>query len=167
MAYGIRSEDFVAACIYAAGCDVRTPVRGVVSRMCERGYESESGNQRRCFYGEDQYDINAAFMFLWIEERLIWQSDWQARLDELAETPLARWLGTILDYDHVYFNDEGTDWGAKNISPPSRRNVLMRSITTHMTCPEQTKRLLEANGWSPDTLHPDVLRNAWAPMYSA
>ncbi|CAJ38040.1 hypothetical protein [Methanocella arvoryzae] len=106
MAYGMPASEFLALCMIMADFDLEMTALEVIGRAEE--YQNTTGRE----IGEGRSDFRSAFY------EIIWtwrpQDIGHGQMGDpqklLARTPLKDWIGLILQYDHVWFNDEGESW---------------------------------------------------------
>lgn len=104
MAYGIPASEFLAVCMIMADFDLELSALEVIGKTEE--YQDSTGRE----FGEGRGDFRGAFyeiIWEWRPQGIGQMGDPQKLL---ARTPLKDWIGLILKYDHVWFDEEGETW---------------------------------------------------------
>jgi hypothetical protein len=109
MSYGIPASEFLAISMILADFDLEMTALEVIVKAEE--YQNSTGQE----FGEGRGDFRGAFY------ELIWawrpQGIGQGQMGDpqklLARTPLKDWIGLILKYDHVWFDEEGESWSSE------------------------------------------------------
>jgi hypothetical protein len=103
MACGIPAAEFLGICIIMSDYDLNMNMLEVVKRIDE--FEKTTGMD----YGTGQQDFHCAFIDLFL--RMAKEYDHNFELDDfLGKTTLKDWVGPILRFQDVWFNDEGESW---------------------------------------------------------
>ncbi len=103
MAIGMPAAEFLGICIIMSGYDLNKNMLEVVQRVDE--FETTTGMD----YGIGNPDFHSSFYDLY------WKTaempDYHCDIDEvLGKTTLKDWVGPILRFQDVWFNDEGEYW---------------------------------------------------------
>lgn len=123
MAYGMPASEFLALCMIMADFDLEMNALEVIGRAEE--YQNTTGRE----FGEGRGDFRGAFY------EIIWawrpQGIGQGQMGDpqklLAKTPLKDWIGLILKYDHVWFDEEGEAWSVEPEDKDWPENMKSRS----------------------------------------
>lgn len=106
MAYGMPAAEFLATCMIIADFDLEMTAIEVIGKVEE--YQNSTGRE----FGEGRGDFRGAFyeiIWAWRPEG-VGQGQMGDPQKLLARTPLRDWIGLILKYDHVWFDEEGETW---------------------------------------------------------
>ncbi|HMK45114.1 MAG TPA: hypothetical protein VK436_00665 [Methanocella sp.] len=105
MSYGIPASEFLAICMIMADFDLEVSALKVIQGA--EKYQDLTGSE----FGEGRGDFRGAFYEIiasWRPEGISIQMGEPQRF--LGRTPLKDWIGVILRYDHVWFDEEGETW---------------------------------------------------------
>jgi hypothetical protein len=102
MACGIPAAEFLGICIIMSDYDLNRNMLEVVNRIDE--FERATGME----YGTGYQDFHCAFIDLYLRTQPVYR---KFELDDvLGKTTLKDWVGPILRFQDVWFNDEGESW---------------------------------------------------------
>ena len=123
MAYGMPAAEFLATCMIMANFDLDMSALEVIAKAEE--YQNSTGRE----FGEGRGDLRgASYELIWA-----WRPEGvgQGQMGDpqklLARTPLRDWIGLILRYDHVWFDEEGESWSAEPEDKEWPENVKSRA----------------------------------------
>ena len=121
MAAAILTEDFLAICLILANGDLGTRLEEVICRA--ETYQESSDRH----FGITRRDFRCAFIRLCFR---IYPETGVGNYEEmLTINPLLRhWINPILNFEDVYFNDEGEHWWVPEGAVPSEVNLKMRNF---------------------------------------
>ncbi len=117
MGYGIPAAEFLGICILMADFDLQTDALQVVNRL--EAFQREE----HCRFGTSDRDFRGSLLQL----QLCSGESYQLNEPEanLMSKELCQLSNLILQFDHVWFNDEGEDWQklGKEEWPEERRDL--------------------------------------------
>lgn len=146
----IPSEDLLILCLFLVKGDTQKSIAEIIT-LAER-YQVENNR----YFGVSGDDFRSLFYWLGINlEKLTYSDILEDKACEiLAEIPLQCWIGNILEYQDVYFNDEGESWCENETPEVSDKNQLIRQFFNSRINPDsdEVKDFLTKNGFSRDVL---------------
>ncbi len=106
MAYGMPASEFLAICMMMADFDLNVNALEVIGKVEE--YQDSTGRE----FGEGRGDFRGAFYeIIWAwRPKGISQNQMGDPQKLMGKTPLKDWIGLILKYDHIWFDEEGETW---------------------------------------------------------
>ena len=147
MTTAIFTEDFLAICLILANGDINIRLEEIICLV--EAYQESSD----CHFGISRSDFRCAFNKLSFQ--IYHETGVGNYEDMLTRNPLLQhWIGPILKYGDVYFNDEGEHWCPHIGKVPSKVNMKMRDffIGTNTHSPEIVMRFLNELGKNQTTL---------------
>ena len=121
MTAAILTEDFLAISLILTNGDINSRLEEVICRV--EAYQESSDRHFGIYRRDFRSSINM-LSFQVYHERGIGSYE-----EMLATNPLLRhWMYPILNYEIVYFNDEGESWWTPEGAVPSEVNLKMRKF---------------------------------------
>jgi len=134
MPASILTEDFLAICLILAYGDMNMELEEIICRV--ESFQSSSDRH----FGISRYDFRNAINML--SFNIYHETGIGNYKEMLAIKPLLKnWICPILQYDDVYFNDEGEHWCEFERKSPSPKNLKMRKFFT-VNCDHSKKDVL-------------------------
>ena len=157
MPTAILTEDFLGICLILANGDINIELEEVICRA--EAYQKSSD----CHFGITRDDFRNAFSILSFET--YHEAGFGDYEEMLMERPLLQhWIDPILNYEDIYFNDEGEHWCDYEKSLPSETNLKMRNFFTDKCnhSPEIVLRFINELGKNHTTLRDCSRRGSWS-----
>jgi hypothetical protein len=156
---GLLSEDVAAVCLLLADGDVSW----TFDRLA-RASEDLSGREGPRWLAADG-DLPEALA------GLLLQTEGPSAAMKPQAARLGDWLARMLDFDEVFFHDNGAQWTKSSSLPmsPQRRRLLILAKNTKAPNHSRVLNALQTMGYQPSLLTTDraLLRMRWDDRYEA
>lgn len=167
MAYGLLSEDFLAACLILAGGELDLEVRQLIDRA--NSLESELADH----FGVTECDFHMALFWLCVLNGIVPWPPKDDPYETLRSVRLRQLVRPMLDHCDVWFNDEGEHWLRREDGyreqTAAARVLLELAETDDCLSAEEVLGVLARLGWTADLparcmSRGDMYRRASPPM---